>query len=167
MKYRLLAALFVVATARIASAQIAPRYEFGMDAGISRQTGSPAVTTVSLPVSRIRLGVFLAPILSVEASGGLTYLRFNGSNLTNVIGSVSAPLNFNPPGDWGPYLRPLMEWSRQQTQGGGVSNTYGGGVGFGGRLKLGDNASARVEAALIHRTDTRVDGLIGLSWFMR
>jgi hypothetical protein len=160
--------------------------EIGVDGEIRRElTNDPQVTIAEFPISRIRAGFFVSPIISLEPAVHLTYLSSNGETDTGADLLVGVLFHFQPDRRRPqPYVRPFVELTHSSFT--VVSDIPGGvtqrqsesfsetalGAGLGIKLPLTAALSTRIEGAYGHTLKrdgiegrNAVSLLIGLSYF--
>lgn len=178
MPRSLLAVVSLLALSSIASAQekaAAPEklpVEIGMDGSLERAFSTPGVTTLSLPVGRIRAGMYALPVLEFEASLAIGSIRTEGSSASAITAGAGVLYHFSPLRTQAqPYIRPFFEWTKATGSGGGISASGSAtsiGVGLGTKLPLADRFAGRFEVAYAHQEDVnRLALLFGLSFFTR
>jgi hypothetical protein len=166
----LAAAAAAAAAARNADAQAAPtapKFEIGMDASLAYQLSDPNSFVASIPVSRVRAGVFMTPLISLEGSLGLVYIHADGRNFSNINGGAGLLFHLSSAGPVQPYIRPLFEWDANLGSGGSTGQ-YGGGLGIGTKLRIGARVAARIEGAFVSLGgESSLVAYTGLSWFVK
>jgi opacity protein-like surface antigen len=179
MRRSLLAVVSLVALSSIASAQekvsAAPEklpVEIGIDGSLERAFSTPGITTLSLPVGRIRAGMYVLPVLEFEGSLAVTGLRAEGGSLSTITAGAGVLYHFSPLRTKAqPYVRPFFEWTRASSSGGGTdvsASATGFGAGLGTKLPLADRFAGRFEVAYARQSEVnRLVLLFGLSFFTR
>jgi hypothetical protein len=177
MRRSLLAVVGLLALSSVASAQekVAQEklpVEIGMDGSLERAFSTPGVTSLSLPVGRIRAGVYALPVLEFETSLAIGSVRSEGASASTITAGVGVLYHFSPVRTRAqPYLRPFFEWSKASGSVPGFSasgSATGYGVGLGTKLPLADRFAGRFEVAYGHSEDvSRLALLFGLSFFTR
>lgn len=146
--------------------------EIGMDGALERAFSTPGVTTLSLPVGRIRAGVYALPVLEFETSLALGSERTGGSSTSAITAGAGVLYHFSPLRTKAqPYVRPFFEWSKATGSVAGISGSASAtayGVGLGTKLPLADRFAGRFEVAYGHQGDvSHLILLFGLSFFTR
>ena len=159
-----------IAHAQTASPKV---WEFGMDAGIgfSHQNGA-SVTTISIPASTVRAGVFVTPAVSIEPGIGLFRTSSGGSALTSFELVVGALYHFETSrAKDQPYVRPFVDYLHSSASGLPSASTTGLGVGVGIKHPFNPRISGRAELNLAHYDTspgtTKIGILAGISVFSR
>ena len=174
-----LAALSILVLSAPASAQrsgsmASPSSEFGMDAGMVFGLNSPSTTEIAIPISQIRWGFFLSPVLSIEPWLGLN--SFSGGGFSGTSYRLGAGLlyHFAPSRARNQfYVRPFLGVDGQSGDfGSGSSAVFG--IGGGLKIPLRDRIATRFEADFAHvggqngLPDRDAIGLLaGLSFYTR
>jgi hypothetical protein len=174
-----LAVLALVLVASSASAQRTrarstatqkPLWEIGVDAALSLGLDSPRRNALSIPVGRIRAGVFTSDVLEIEPFFSLN--NFSGQGITSVTTyqfGVGGLYHFSPDRTKSQiYVRPFL--SLVGASGGGTSNSdVGIGVGAGMKLpKLNARAAWRGEVNFMTVNNaSSLNFLVGGSFFTR
>ena len=114
----------VIATAMLAvvlptAAQAQNPIEIGVDGALSTTLSSPHITNLSIPVSRLRVGFFTSPRVSIEPFGSLNYGHVEGMTFTNVNLGVGALYHFGAARS-APRIGRGVEDIARPGQGGGV-----------------------------------------------
>ena len=177
MRRSLIAVVGLLALSSVASAQekVAQEklpVEIGMDGSLERAFSTPGVTTLSLPVGRIRAGMYALPVLEFEASLAIGSIRTEGSSTSAITAGAGVLYHFSPLRTQAqPYIRPFFEWTKATASAGGISGSGSAtslGVGLGTKLPLADRFAGRFEVAYAHQEDVnRLALLFGLSFFTR
>ena len=176
MRRSLLAVVSLLALSSIASAQAKQPQEklpieIGMDGSLERAFSTPGVTSLSLPVGRIRAGVYSLPVLEFETTLSIGSVRTGGLSESAITAGAGVLYHFSPLRTKAqPYVRPFFEWSKRSGSVGGSGSATGYGVGLGTKLPLADRFAGRFEAAYGHQNQSDVSRLIllfGLSFFTR
>src|SRR5262245_13792939 len=146
--------------------------ELGMDGALERAFSTPGVTRLSLPVGRIRAGVYSLPVLEFEASLAIGSERTENASTSAITAGAGVLYHFSPLRTKAqPYVRPFFEWSKATGSAAGISGSgsaTGYGVGLGTKLPLADRFAGRFEVAYGHQEDvSSLKLLFGLSFFTR
>lgn len=169
MRRALTAGFVTLVLASPSAAQESKAFELGLDGMIAHRLTAPTATAVTLPVSRMRVGYFLAPNFSFEPSLSYEASSSNGarSSLTT-IGFAIVP-QFSAIGSVKVYARPFVDLNfRNATSAGQTSSsqTTSVGAGLGLRVPMATRLMWRFEAAYASQTnESRLMGLIGFSFF--
>ena len=153
-----------------ASAQGRP-IEFGIDGAAQVFLEDPRVTLVGIPVQQFRVGFFTSPTVSVEPTLGITVLRVEGFNVTEV--GLGLGVLFHTSRDrtrTQTYFRPFL--GVNSVSAGGESDSAGLlGIGAGIKAPFLPRLAGRFEGFLAHQFDdggvTSVGVTFGLSFFPR
>jgi outer membrane protein with beta-barrel domain len=126
-------------------------YEIGVDGTIARRSydRGPDVTTVSLPVNTLRVGLFVTNQIELEPS--LSFQRItvgDGDDRSQIDFSVAAPIYFTPERTKPQFfLRPVVGLFHVSDPGGTQLNV---GAGLGVKLPIDSRISTRLEAEYRH-----------------
>ena len=146
--------------------------EIGMDGSLERAFSTPGVTSLSLPVGRIRAGLYARPVLEFETTLSIGSVRTGSASESAITAGAGVLYHFSPSRTRAqPYVRPFFEWSKASGSVGGFSasgSATGYGVGLGTKVPLADRFAGRFEAAYGHSQDvSHLILLFGLSFFTR
>lgn len=153
----------------LAAAQSRP-VELGLDAALDYRTTKPHVTTISVPVQDLRVGIAMSDRISIEPRFSLTSIKVEGFSATTVIGLGAGLLIHSTGLRHGMYGRPFVNWTHLSASGGSASQAaLGAGIG----VKVGsEKVIGRAELAYSHAFEndnfTKSDDillLLGLSFF--
>lgn len=177
-----LAALALLAMSASASAQRSrpsssldsPSPEIGVDAAVSFGLSSPSTTEIAIPVSLIRAGFFMSPVLSLEPWLGLNSFSGGGFSGTDYRLGVGLLYHFSASRAANQfYVRPFIGVHGESGDLGNGSTAQFG-AGFGVKLPLRDRLATRLEANFGHETGRAGDAgrdaiglLAGLSFYTR
>lgn len=168
--------------------------ELGIDAAIARETqGSQKITSLVLPVSRLRVGFFLTDAVSLEPAIALSY--FHVSNDSDISGFDRSSSGFNYDLDVGllyhfrtdrtkaqPYVRPFLGLRGFSTSNDAPNNDFPDsgtqvsfGAGLGYKIPLASRVGTRLEVAYSHAGENepvfsktnRIFLSLGLSYLTR
>ena len=107
-------------------------WEFGLDAAFSLGLDDPQTTTLQIPVSNLRAGIYTSDVIEIEPFFGLNYIKVEGFDGTTSY-QFGSGLLYHFSADRSKsqlYVRPML--FIQGFSGGGASNSdLGGGVGVG------------------------------------
>jgi hypothetical protein len=178
MRRLAVAVIAVLALSSPALAQGGNPIELGIDGALSYGFDSPHITTLSIPVNRLRVGFFTSPRVSIEPYGSLDYSHVNDNSSSFLNLGVGGLYHFgvarNAPQ---PYVRPFAELFHTSFDGnnGSTSSTafaLGGGVGV--KIPIANHFAWRLEGALRHAfehdnidSSTAFSAFFGLSFFTR
>lgn len=188
MKLRSWAALAaLVLTPALAQAQHSLPIEFGVDAGLTVTSGDETTTSISIPVSSLRVGFYIAEKIAIEPAVSLNYT-------SNQFGTGSSSTVFRP--ELGlvydlttvrtapqVYVRPFVGMT-SVSFGGDAPNepptiwNAGAGIGVKIPMKSVERFAWRLEALYDHRFEATKDPItidaensfglrIGLSFFTK
>jgi hypothetical protein len=145
-------------------------WEIGMDAALSLGLDTPKLTTLDIPVSNIRAGIFASDVLEIEpffslgyrkleGSSGATFYRLGAGGLYHFSAIRTKPQL---------YVRPFLELAGVSTSGASNSDV-GIGVGVGMKWpRLNGRLAWRGEANFESiNSKTSLNFLWGLSYFTR
>jgi hypothetical protein len=152
--------------------------EIGLDGALSYGLDSPHITTVDIPVQRLRVGFFVAPTISIEPFGALNHTSVNGNSSTNLDIGAGALFHFTAARTAPqPYVRPFLEIVHSSFDGNASSASTTAtalGAGVGVKFPLANRFAWRLEGALTHvlshdelGSSTGLSALFGLSFFTR
>ena len=135
--------------------------ELGIDAGINITLGSNAVTTVSVPAQRFRVGFYLSDVISIEPSMSLNYTHYKDGSAKAFSGEIGVIFNTAAvENDNRFYLRPFGGYEHIGITSGtsktGNTQPYAG-AGAGVRMPIVDRLQARIEANYAHVFDSKSD----------
>ena len=151
--------------------------EIGVDGALSTTLDSPRLTTLSIPLQRLRIGFFTSPRVSIEPYGGLNYGSVEGISFTDFNFGAGLLYHFGAARSAPqPYVRPFLEFehsassSDRETRG---TTAFALGGGLGVKIPIANRFAWRLEAALAHtfeaddvRASTSLSGIFGLSVFI-
>jgi hypothetical protein len=162
---------FVVSLAALASmAAVAPAFaqdaaapaaanggrtmEYGIDAGVSLNMGTPKVTTVSIPVGTFRAGFYVNDRVSLEPMVNFSSHSGGGASSYDYNAALGLLWHFHdsPVGN-GPYIRPFAGFTGSHFSGGSSSGSSSDGLagaGLGVKLPWGERMAWRFEANYTH-----------------
>ena len=177
MRRSVLIATAILAVALPSAAQAQNPVELGVDGVVAYTLTSPHVSTVAIPVQRLRVGFFISPRVSIEPFGALTHFSENGNSNTNVTLGVGGLYQFG--GGRGapqPYVRPFAElahrsFADKSLSGGASEAALGAGVGL--MIPASTQFAWRFEGTLTQVLEhdslnggTMLSGFFGLSFFI-
>jgi hypothetical protein len=151
--------------------------EIGVDGGLSTTLDSPRLTSLSIPLQRIRIGFFTSPRVSIEPYGALNYGSLEGISFTDFNFGTGLLYHFGAARSAPqPYVRPFLELEHNSSSSdretrGTTAFALGGGIGV--KVPIANRFAWRFEAALAHtfeaddiRASTSLSGIFGLSVFI-
>jgi len=132
-------AIAVLALSSPVLAQNKGTIEIGLDGNLTAGLDEPHVTTVNLPVQRLRVGYFISPRISIEPYGAFNWTHVSGADAVNLNLGVGGLYHFgdNPAATrW--YARPFTELLYNHIDGdnGGSASSTTGAIGAGVGVKL-------------------------------
>ena len=168
--------MLMLVAASVASAQArrqasaARPWELGADAALSFGLDDPNVTTIEIPLQRIRAGLHVSEVLSIEPFFGLNYTKFEDVDaITTYEFGAGALYHFSESRTQSQlFVRPellILGFSA----GGNSDSELGAGVGVGMKWpRLGGRMAWRGEAGIrFINEQTIIRALFGVSFFTR
>jgi hypothetical protein len=144
-------AVFALSSPVLAQTQVKGALEFGVDANLSVGLDDPNVTTLNLPVQRLRVGYFISPRISIEPYGNLNWTHVEGADAVNLNFGVGGLYHFSDHGTPRWYARPFAEFQYNHIDadnGGSESATTGAiGAGVGAKFPFKQRFAWRTELA--------------------
>jgi hypothetical protein len=145
-------------------------WELGLDAALSFGLDDPRVTTLSIPVSNLRAGIFTSDVLEIEPFFALNYFKVEGLDaVTSYQFGAGGLYHFSPERTKRQvYVRPFVALAGISTSGASDSNV-GLGVGVGMKLpRMNGRLAWRGEFNVANMNDaTSLNFLWGASYFTR
>lgn len=176
MRQTVLALVAVLAMSSSARAQKESPIELGLDAAFSYGMDSPHVTTVSIPIQRLRVGFFVSPTVSIEPAFGLSHSSESGDSFTQFDVGAGALFHFNSSrSEMQPYVRPFVDVVHTTVgfvggSGGFTATSLGAGVGT--KIPIANRFAWRLEAALARTLEhdnvkaaNQLSAFVGFSFF--
>jgi hypothetical protein len=145
-------AIAVIALSSPVLAQNKGTIELGLDANLTVGLDDPHVTTLNLPVQRLRAGYFISPRISIEPYGAFNWTHIEGNDAVNLNLGVGGLYHFgSDPAKARWYARPFTEFQYTHVDadnGGSASSTVGAiGAGVGVKIPVAKILSWRFEGA--------------------
>ncbi len=132
------------------SAQSKP-LELGTDMGVSFDFGGGStLTTVSIPTSTLRVGLWMSDQVSIEPNVGLTWMHASGESLTTIDAALAFLYHFNADAS---RARPYVAVFPGLTHfnGDGSTTQFYAGAGLGVLLPMQERFAVRLEGQYRHR----------------
>jgi len=180
-KARILAVAAALIASHAAHAQRNVGIELGVDGEVRREITEQA-TVVQIPISRIRAGFQISPIISIEPAVHLAYVTVRGNNDGFADFLVGVLFHLQPDrGRVQPYVRPFVELEHSSsTVGSGTAagevtssvNETALGAGLGVKIPVARALATRIEGTYGHTLQrdgqqgrNTVSLFVGLSYF--
>jgi hypothetical protein len=157
--------LLAAAAAAQAQRQAPYPYEIGVDGTIARRDysrGNPSgVTTVSLPVNTLRVGMFVTNQIELEPSLSFQRISVGDEDHSQIDFSVAAPLYFTPDRTKSQvFVRPVVGLFHLSDP---SATQVSVGAGLGIKLPIDSRISARFEAEYRHGNES--DDIVAYNQF--
>lgn len=188
MKIRTWAALAALAlTPALAQAQQSHPIEFGVDAGLTVTNGDETSTSITLPISSLRVGFYVAEKIAIEPALGLNYTSnaFGSGTSSTVLRPELGLVYDMTAARTAPqfYVRPFVGMTSVSFGGDDATEpptiwNAGAGVGVKIPMKSVERFAWRLEALYDHRFEATKEALtidaensfglrVGLSFFTK